>query len=104
MAEVALHLGVPVAQLEFGFVMAEQYRFPRRLLFATGILLRPGRRMTGLAFFPIATGVAIVQPMAGVTVSRGIFPVLIRVTKGTADLLVSTFQFEFGFLMLEGVF
>jgi len=104
MTHIALHLGVFVPQAKLGLVVVEQDGLPCRLLFCTGFLCGSGRSMTGLALFPIAACVVIVQAVTGVAVVRNIFPVLIRVAKTAGNLLMSSFKFEFGLLMFEAVF
>ena len=81
--------------------MLELDRLPGRLLLATIIFLCPGRGVTGSAFFAITASMAIIQTVAGIAVTRCLFPALIRMAKTAGNFFMNTLQFEFGLFMFE---
>ncbi len=99
----ALNLQMLVLEREFGPTVIEQNSFPSRGLFI-GLLLLPFRGMAGFAFLAVIPLMAVVEPMAGVTIPRNIFPALIRVTEGTVDFPVRSQQRKLGLFVVKAGF
>ena len=103
MAKIAGAFLMLAFQLEFRLGVIKFHLFPGALW----PLPRQRRSLiavAGLTFLAIASAMGVVQLVAAVTVCRDVFPFLIWVAKGTADLPMHGVKFKLGFVMVKGNF